>query len=122
MKCPRDQTELKEFKYEAEIMVDSCFSCHGMFLDKGELEAIQKAREIDYSKELGQGPDASPRPKLSEDAPISCPKCEGEMEKREYGYVSGVVIDTCVAGCGVWLDAGEIQQLEKFSSTIHLKS
>ena len=46
--------------------------------------------------------------------PISCPVCGTEMATREYGYASQVVIDTCPAGCGVWLDAGEIQALEKF--------
>jgi Zn-finger nucleic acid-binding protein len=36
------------------------------------------------------------------------------MDSREYGYNSQIIIDTCTAGCGVWLDEGEIQALEKF--------
>jgi Zn-finger nucleic acid-binding protein len=89
-----------------------------MWLDKGELEAIQEARENDYRKVLSNLPDSVAR-SINEvaqmtTAPIACPKCKAEMDTREYAYCSQIVVDTCPEGCGVWLDAGEIQALEKF--------
>jgi hypothetical protein len=45
---------------------------------------------------------------------IDCPKCAGPMDRRRYGLGSPTVIDVCEAGCGIWLDAGELADLEKF--------
>jgi Zn-finger nucleic acid-binding protein len=36
------------------------------------------------------------------------------MSPRDYGFGSQIVIDTCEAGCGVWLDVGEVERIESF--------
>jgi len=118
MKCPRDGSALETKIYEAKIEIDACGRCGGMWLDKGELEAIQETRERDYRQTLGNVSDTVKRSinevAQMETAPIRCLKCNSEMETREYGYCSQIIIDTCPEGCGLWLDAGEIQALEKF--------
>ena len=118
LSCPRDGNPLETTTYEANIEVDACPTCRGMWLDKGELEAIQEARENDYRKALSELPDSVARSinevAQMETAPIACPKCNAEMDTREYAYCSQIVVDTCPEGCGIWLDAGEIQALEKF--------
>lgn len=116
--CPRDKSPLETKTYEAKIEVDACPACGGLWLDKGELEAIQEAKENDYSKALADLPDSVARSinKVAQiDAgPVGCVKCGTEMDTREYAYCSQIVIDTCPEGCGIWLDAGELQALEKF--------
>ena len=42
MKCPIDNSELQSQTYEADLTVDVCSECGGMWLDRGELEAIQE--------------------------------------------------------------------------------
>jgi hypothetical protein len=39
MRCPKCGMELKEITYR-EIKIDKCFSCGGVYLDDGELEAV----------------------------------------------------------------------------------
>lgn len=116
--CPRDKSALEVKTYEAKIEVDACPACGGMWLDKGELEAIQDARENDYRKTLENLPDTVQKSIAEvaqlETKPIACLKCGAEMDTREYAYCSQIVVDTCPEGCGMWLDAGEIQALEKF--------
>ncbi|MBI4957805.1 MAG: zf-TFIIB domain-containing protein [Myxococcales bacterium] len=117
--CPRDGAPLRVEKYEANIEVDACPACRGMWLDKGELLAIERSSENDYGKALEERAGTEPRriadlEQESRRGPIACPKCGGPAEAREYGMASRVTIDTCVDGCGVWLDAGEIQELEEF--------
>ncbi len=39
MKCPKCGMDLQEIDYK-NIKIDKCFSCEGIFLDKGELEEV----------------------------------------------------------------------------------
>jgi len=121
MKCPRDGSELVAKKYEAEIEVDLCNSCSGTWLDKGELEAIQATIEKDYHAELGQQKDTVKEGieavRQEKRGAVPCPKCATEMDVRPYGMGSQVIIDVCPQGCGVWLDKGELEALEKFFET-----
>ena len=41
MKCPKCGMDLEEISF-GDVRVDKCFSCEGLWLDKGELETIQK--------------------------------------------------------------------------------
>jgi uncharacterized protein (UPF0212 family) len=41
MHCPKCGMKLQEVKMRG-VDVDVCFSCHGVFLDAGELEHVQK--------------------------------------------------------------------------------
>ncbi len=118
MKCPIDGGELVREIYEANIEVEKCPDCGGMWLDYQELEQIQGTLEHDYTDELQQLPDlvgnayamalARSRPELQ------CPRCDRTMERREHGGCSQVLIDVCPQCRGIWLDKGELQALEIF--------
>lgn len=118
MKCPVDQTELVAKIYEDSMELDFCPSCEGVWLDKGELTQVQDIQINDYQSELSRIPDyvgKSVLLALSKESPaLNCPVCRRELERREYGFGSQVMIDSCVNGHGVWLDKGELQDLEVF--------
>jgi len=118
MKCPEDGAELQVVNYEGDIMVQQCKICDGTWLGKDELEAIQKAREIDYSDELEVMNDLGYNAYLLEaqktGREITCPSCGTEMDSREYARCSQVMIDSCPACHGIWLDSGELSALEVF--------
>lgn len=118
MNCPKDGAELKSTVYESEIEVDQCEECDGMWLDAGELEKIQQSSEHDYGEELREMPAYAARAyemARQQAAPdLKCPKCGEQMVKKEYGYSSQIIIDTCLSCRGVWLDRGEIEALEVF--------
>lgn len=46
MKCPKCGMELEEIIFD-DVRVDKCFSCDGLWLDKGELDLIQQ-KEIGF--------------------------------------------------------------------------
>jgi Zn-finger nucleic acid-binding protein len=118
MKCPIDQTELRVQNYEADIEVGGCPSCGGIWLEKGELEAIENVREHDYAEELARMPDlgfnAYELALQKSGRTLMCPKCGAEMESREYARCSQVMIDVCPSCHGIWLDKGELEALEVF--------
>lgn len=118
MRCPRDGAELKARIYEADVEIDECPDCKGTFLDHGELERIQAAVEKDHRAELAKPVD-SVRAELAAEREealplVACPKCGVTMERRRYGLGSQTVIDSCPEGHGLWLDAGELADLEAF--------
>ena len=43
MRCPKCGMELQAVK-EGEVEIDTCFNCHGIFLDAGELEKVAEQR------------------------------------------------------------------------------
>lgn len=118
MKCPNDHTTLVPDEYEQIIHVEKCPICEGMWLDAGELEKIQETRLNVYEDELKRIPDyignaiELAKAELEEERP--CPKCQSTLVKREYGYSSQIMIDICPNCEGVWLDSGEIRELELF--------
>ena len=118
MRCPIDNSELQSQTYEADLTVDACSECGGMWLDRGELEAIQETKERDYSDELSRMPDLGYNAYLlaqqKTGRSIQCPNCNVEMEAREYARCSQVMIDVCPQCHGIWLDKGEIESLEVF--------
>ncbi|HEY3821671.1 MAG TPA: zf-TFIIB domain-containing protein [Polyangiaceae bacterium] len=118
MLCPRDGAELKARIYEADVEIDECPTCKGTFLDQGELERIQAAVEKDHREALATPVD-SVRAELAAEREealplVDCPKCGTSMERRRYGLGSQTVIDACPEGHGLWLDRGELEELEQF--------
>ncbi len=118
MKCPKDKNLLINRIYEAEIEIDECPECQGIWLDAGELEKIQETIENDYSDELKRIPDdisgAFRMAQTQQEGIRECPKCSKPLNKKEYGYCSQIAIDVCASCQGVWLDKKEIKELEIF--------
>jgi Zn-finger nucleic acid-binding protein len=123
MECPRDHSTLKTETYEGKVEVDKCPACRGVWLDAGELEAIQNASDSRHLH-LNDAPGDSVERSINEVAQLGtkgakCPHCSALMVPRDYGFGSQVVIDACPSGCGVWLDVGEIEALEAFYEQSH---
>jgi hypothetical protein len=117
MKCPRDGAETARSVEEGGVPVETCTRCGGVWLDKGELETILEAH-----RKVVRGEDPPDDPvrgayRVAEergDGARACPKCGTEMERREYAMTSQVLIDTCPRGHGMWLDGGELDEIERF--------
>ena len=126
MDCPVDSKGLVGVKYEGSIAVDRCSECGGMWLDHKELESIQDIRDNDYSKELSTIPnyfDKSYEMALAKaEGNLDCPNCHHDMEKREYGYCSQIMIDVCPTCRGVWLHKDELSELEIFFERCHAET
>lgn len=124
MKCPRDGSELQAKIYEANIEIEKCHICDGVFLDAGKLELIQETHEHDYSEQLSQMPNligmAYHLAHEKNLEAVACPNCGGECERREYAYCSQVMIDKCLSCHGIWLDHGELEALEIFFERSHM--
>jgi Zn-finger nucleic acid-binding protein len=82
------------------VEIESCAVCGGVWLDKGELEAIVGCPSPKKDK-----PDSDLGP-----PELDCPICVGKLARDRYGRTE-VVVDKCPHGDGTWLDAGELEQI-----------
>lgn len=116
MNCPRCKSVLASKQYE-NINIDNCAQCGGIWLDKGELQPILTARDIHFSHELIEKTlkeAHSSIPKADVIALLACPKCSEPMHALNYNYSSGVIINTCPNGHGIWFDKDELEEVQIF--------
>ena len=123
MNCPTDKSALERRELMG-VEVDACGSCGGVWLEAGELRELQTAYKAAHADEAPPPTDEADAVigayELAEQQardPRDCPRCGDGMEQVEYAYTSQVMVDRCVHGHGLWLDAGELTALEQFFET-----
>ncbi len=108
--CPRCEVSLNVLAGDGEEY-DVCPQCGGMWLDKDEFHRATRERDVykdveirgEYLKAPARGPVEY----------IPCVRCGKLMNRKNFGKVSGVMIDRC-GKHGVWLDAGELEKIRHF--------
>jgi len=91
----------------AEVEIDYCGDCGGIWLDRGELEMLlgdaEQAGQLLGSFRAAEGCREKPR---------RCPICLKKMRKVLVGSANEpVLIDKCVRNDGLWFDKGELQNI-----------
>ena len=108
MKCPRCTTSLVT-RTVAELEVEECPSCNGLWLEAGTLRRLKDEADPDLAWldfELWKHPE---RFEITE-RPIRCPSCDIPLAAVEYGD-TGVTVDFCTRCRGVWLDEDELGRI-----------
>jgi Zn-finger nucleic acid-binding protein len=91
----------------ADVEIDHCVDCGGIWLDAGELELLlgqpEKARQLLDSFKIDSKSTEKPR---------KCPICDKKMQKIIVGPSKPtLLIDKCRRGDGLWFDKGELQDI-----------
>ncbi|MHB8881136.1 MAG: TFIIB-type zinc ribbon-containing protein [Thermodesulfovibrionales bacterium] len=108
--CPRCGTAL-ECQKKNEIEIDVCPGCKGLWLDRGEFNIVTAESTVYREEKLSA---EYSRPAQTEKVEyIPCARCGKLMIRKNFGKISGVIIDEC-ASHGVWLDSGELEKIRHF--------
>ena len=83
-----------------KVVVDRCRQCRGLWLDKGEFEAL---KELDGSEKIDAGPPVD-LTKIRLNTVMRCVKDNARLDPKKK---SGVQYDQCPQCGGIFLDAGE---------------
>ncbi len=103
MECPNCGNDIElELVSCADVKVDRCKECGGIWLDKGEFTRIRKKGDF-YIDALDVKEGAS----IVSDT-RKCTKCNKDMDKE---IIAGVEVDICRKCMGIWLDQGELRAL-----------
>jgi Zn-finger nucleic acid-binding protein len=108
--CPRCGARLQAREY-AELSVDECDRCGGLFLAPAMLDRLVAAHDVSPGMRL-----ALPKRAVQRETAVQyihCPVCHKLMNRQAFGRFSGVVIDVCKAH-GIWFDAGELAEVIRF--------
>lgn len=120
MQCPLDGTTLETHTIQL-VNVEECPQCRGLWFEEGQLRKAKDESESDlkwldfdlWSDQESFTTDWSSR---------KCPKCDKNMATISYAE-TGVAVDYCVDGHGVWLDKGEFQAIvEALEAEVSSKS
>jgi len=113
--CPHCQIRLQTIRLtpDGAFVIERCNNCFGLFFDPGELQAflqtaVAQTYEVNFKEITNINLD---RVKINRPFRyIKCPECGRIMNRINFGYRSGVVMDQC-KDHGVWLDNGELIHL-----------
>lgn len=91
----------------ADVEIDYCSECGGIWLDAGELELLlgqpEKAKDLLDSFKI----ETSTTERIRK-----CPICDKKMRKIIVGSSEPtLLIDKCRRGDGLWFDKGELQDI-----------
>jgi Zn-finger nucleic acid-binding protein len=88
----------------AEVEIDYCEKCEGIWLDAGELELL-----LGNGGKSGALISSFRKAEETGEKRRKCPICDKKMEKAAAGEGDGaLMIDRCVRGDGLWFDKGEL--------------
>lgn len=105
MNCPKCEGVLRRAEV-ADIELDQCDTCAGIWFDAGELPRILDQKSVDALRRL-------PKTRVLDDAKrAKCPRCRGEGKLVQVASLtSDIHVDTCAVCGGQWLDGGELDVL-----------
>ncbi len=121
LRCPRCQLLLRPEEYESH-RVQFCSTCWGYWLDAETLQAILDEHQYKFSKGerstlmalMRSAGDIDRSGRESE--LIHCPQCGRQMVRKKWIEGCPVEIDQC-PDHGIWLDTGEIKELQIFAES-----
>jgi Zn-finger nucleic acid-binding protein len=116
LQCPRCDCSLQTRTID-EFEINECGACGGMWLSADTFRVLCDTKQTDGVVTRGLAMKKSRNHfELSDQDKVKyvpCPKCKNLMNRRNFGRVSGIVIDTC-RDCGVWLDNQELNLIIQF--------
>lgn len=107
MLCPKCASAMDRVEY-AEVTVDRCTHCRGLWFDAGERE---KLMALDGSERLDIGTESA-RARWDPVDTIDCPRCEVRMLRLVDARTPSVHFEQCAECGGSFLDAGEFRALK----------
>ena len=118
MDCPRCRLLLADAEYEGQH-VHFCGTCWGYWLTRSQLDQIVTGLTYRFSEAETQtiadtlGSEGDANRQGSEREAVRCPVCSVEMNRKAFKSDCPVQVDEC-AQHGLWLDTGEIKDLQVF--------
>jgi Zn-finger nucleic acid-binding protein len=107
--CPLCKVTLSAYRDEPGTLFD-CGQCGGQFVEHPLLRHLLHQHEHAALPGAPRRLPAVPDPRNSY---VACPVCAALMNRKNFGAVSGVIVDVCQKH-GTWFDLGELPRVLAF--------
>jgi Zn-finger nucleic acid-binding protein len=116
MNCPRCGNKKLEAVTVQSVELELCRSCRGVWFAGDRMKAVLDAQKKDLvsSAIADSWKDGAPKKEAKPKKPYACPRCGGALDRYRYAGTSGILVDHCGKGCGVWVDDGEIREIYEY--------
>ena len=111
LRCPRCAERTLEAFTNGEATLYDCHGCGGQFVRNPDLAVMirrHEARRVGLPRRLRKG-----NPLSQAVTYVPCPVCKELMMRRNFGRISGIIVDVCTSH-GTWFDAGELPRILAF--------
>lgn len=116
MRCPKCRSDMEQVMI-GDTEVDRCFSCHGLWLDAGELDKL-RSKEAAAALDIG---DIKTGKDLNRIEHYQCPRCGGPMNRLVDPEQTHIWFEQCGSCRGTFFDAGELTDLATVSASDFFK-
>jgi Zn-finger nucleic acid-binding protein len=108
--CPLCAAPLAKSLLDETQPVEYCERCRGVLIERPAF-----ARAVQQRRSRASGPGATPAPidRREFERRVTCPNCRTHMDVHPYYGPGNVIIDTCRKCDLVWLDFGELRQIDE---------
>ncbi len=107
MNCPKCSAKMETVTF-ADVEVDRCTQCHGLWFDASEAE---KLRSVPGAEAIDQAAPAQAAAGGSAGA-VSCPRCHTRMIEMVVHGQPHIRFESCTVCYGQFYDAGEFTDLK----------
>jgi len=116
--CPNCHGEELKERENMGVILNLCNSCHGCFITQDGLNTfLNFHREEDWPDLFELKADSEHTYERSKTF-RKCPACKESMENIQFQYTSGIWVDYCPKGEGIWLDSGELSLIKEHKSNM----
>lgn len=114
-RCPACGGEFEPVQRDAQLEINQCRDCGGIWLDRGELDqllapSIEAAPKTAPDRHALRSAVAPAQAAAQTIEYRGCPVCATTMKRENFAKTSGVMIDRCPTH-GVFLDRGELEAI-----------
>jgi Zn-finger nucleic acid-binding protein len=115
--CPVCAGSIMASRNIGGLWVDECPRCLGLWAPGDVMDRlvdkVEEKRRASNGAPTPGGPHARQSAWQEEVVYRHCPECQGQMQRKNFGMRSGVVVDWC-GSHGTWLDAHELEDIAAF--------
>ena len=118
MNCPKCEARMEKVNF-ADVEVDRCTDCKGLWFDKLEQEKLKKIKGSE-AIDIGDPRIGKEYDKIRE---IKCPACTEPMIERADLHQPHIHFESCPTCYGVFFDAGEFRDFKEetfLESLLHM--
>jgi len=114
MFCPCCKDKILLWREISDIKFHYCPDCSGAFMTQKDINYFINNNQEDSSCEIYEKHSTAEHTFNRSKESRKCPLCSEKMDNMQFQYSSGIWVDYCQSGHGIWFDGGEVKLIREY--------